>query len=195
MKEWIQAITDAQHTQGFADRAKRTCYELQNLQITFTEDFEKPLRNVRRLGWHFPSNEELQSVFLQADHTHRYTYAGHIRRQLPEMISLLSEQPNTRRAVMYLTDEQHSKNQSHLPCLLSIWAGIRNNKLSITVYARSIDLVLGLPANLYQISVLAHTIAKQTQTTLKEITFCIASAHIFDDYTQELDQLIKNLKK
>jgi thymidylate synthase len=186
---WKQLLIKARNQPGFPDRKQRTCHELRNAQITFTENFSGPLEQVRKLGWYFPTNQELESVFLQPDDYHRYTYTQHVTRQLPQLIKQLKENPHTRRAILYLTDEEHAQRQSHLPCLLNIWACIRQKSLHITVHARSIDLLIGLPANLYQVSVLAKEIAKQTQTPLASITFNISSAHVFSDYTEQLERI------
>ncbi|MFT4250619.1 MAG: thymidylate synthase [Candidatus Woesearchaeota archaeon] len=179
---------------GYADRKQRVCHELRNATITFTNNYEKPLQAVRSIGWHYPTNQELTSILLATDDLHQYTYAKHVHKQLPGLLEELTNNKHTRRAILYLTDYESSKQEIHQPCLLSLWAAIREDKLHITVHARSMDLLLGLPANLYQISVLAQTIAEHTRKELASITFSIASAHLFNDYEEELQTVIQTLK-
>ena len=141
---WRQALHAAKQQPGFTDRLKRRCRELQNVTIAFTQDYDEPLRAVRALGWHYPSNEELSSIMLAEHDQHLYTYSEQIHEQLPAVVQLLRDNPNTRRAVIHLTDAAHSQEQEHLPCMIAMYAAIRNDQLHLTTYARSIDLLIGL---------------------------------------------------
>ena len=85
---------------------------------------------------------------------------------------------------------QESKQHQHLPCMITVYAAIREEQLHLTTYARSIDLLIGLPANLYQSYVLAQAISKELNTPLGSISFLINSAHIFKDYQKELHTIL-----
>ena len=191
MNQWTNALKQALNQPAYADRLKRRCHEIQNLTLTFTKDYEQPLQAVRELGWIYPSNEELTSIMLSEDDQHIYTYSTKIYEQLPTTVQLLKENPNTRRAIIHLTDEKHSEQQEHQPCMIAMYAAIRDDKLHLTTYARSIDLFVGLPANLYQTTVVAKEIATQLHKELGSITFLINSAHVFNDYTEELNEVLQ----
>lgn len=190
MKQWIEALKEANNQEAFTDRLKRRCKETPNLSITFSEGYEQPLKTVRGFGWVYPSNDELTSVMLAEDDQHLYTYSKNIHEQLPQTIQLLQENPNTRRAIIYLTDAQHSQAQEHQPCLIAAYCSVRNKQLHLTLYARSIDLFIGFPANLYQAYTLAKKVSTELNKPLGSVSFVINSAHIFEDYQQELQQVI-----
>ena len=192
MNNWIDALIQANKQPAFTDRLKRTCKELPNLKLTFTDNYQQPLRTVRELGWIYPTNEELKSIMLSEENQHTYTYSKHIHEQLPETTALLKENPQTRRAIIHLTDAQHSKQQKHKPCMIALYVAIRNQELHVTMYARSIDLFIGLPANLYQTHIVAQQLAQQLNKPLASITFLINSAHIFQDYEQQLEHVIRS---
>lgn len=191
MKQWTDALKQALKQPAYADRLRRRCHEIQNLTLTLTNNYDQPLHAVRELGWIYPSDEELASIMLAQDDQHIYTYSAKIYEQLPKIITLLKENPNTRRAIIHLTDEEHSQQQEHQPCMVAIYAAIRDDKLHLTTYARSIDLFVGLPANLYQTSVVAKELASKLHKELGSITFLINSAHVFDDYLDELHQVLQ----
>lgn len=188
---WRDALERARDQKPFTDRLKRRCHELQNITLTFTQDYHEPLRTVRGLGWHYPSDEELASIMLAEHDQHLYTYSEQIHEQLPGVVQLLRDNPNTRRAVIHLTDQRHAQRQEHLPCMIAVYAAVRDDKLHLTTYARSIDLFIGLPANLYQSHELAKHLAGKLSIPVGSVTFLINSAHIFDDYEEELTQVLE----
>lgn len=186
---WKEALELAQQQPPFVDRMKRRCREIENITVSLTSNYTQPLEQVRGLGWIYPSDQELASIILGDDQQHIYTYSNQIQQQLPEIIKLLRHNPNTRRALIQLSHNQVGQ-QRHVPAMIAAYVSVREEHLRLTIYARSIDLLVGLPANIYQSYILAKKISQEINKPLHKITFMINSAHIFEDYQEELEHVL-----
>ena len=174
---------------GYIDRMKRVCHERTNLTITFPDakDADGPLNVVRKLGWYYPSDAELESIILGNHDHHLYSFSSYIKDQLPGIKRLLTERPTTRRATLQLADFRGADlYDNHLPALISVQFMIRESKLNATIHSRSTDLLMGLPANLFQASMLNKHLAQELGVDEGSVSFFMNSAHVFQDYDEEL---------
>ena len=84
------------------------------------------------------------------------------RDQLVELVSMLEQDPNTRRAVVSMWDPYADFNEEgkDFPCNLNIAFRIRDHKLTMTVFNRSNDIIWGAyGANAVHMSMLQEYIA------------------------------------
>jgi hypothetical protein len=191
---WTQALTSALKKEPFTDRLKRRCHEQEDLMLLFEHapTLKKPLEMVSALGWYYPSPEELKSIILGEADPDIYPLSGRVRTQLPRIISLLQQRPETRRAVIqFASFEELQLDQDNVPSLLTAHFRIRSGELHCTVHARSIDLLIGLPANLYQVGALSEHVANTLKIPFTRLVFFIGSAHVFEDYKEHLERILR----
>ncbi len=191
---WKDLLGRARGAAGFTDRSSRECHELRDqlLTIAHTTGMREPLLAVRHLGWYYPSDEELRSVLLSPDDQHLYSFASRIAGQLPALVAHLRRHPETRRALLQLADlRPETYEEPHVPCLISAWFAIRDGKLTCTVHARSVDVLIGLPANLYQAGVLLEHVAHEVGVPPGALSMFMDSAHVFAEYDPQLDRILR----
>ena len=69
----------------------------------------------------------------------------------------------------------------HLLCQFNVHDG---NKLSCTMYQRSVDVMLGQPFNITSYSFLTHLLAKHCGLEAYEFIYFMGNAHIYDDHME-----------
>lgn len=100
--------------------------------------------------------------------------------QLQQIIELLKKDPNTRRAVLNISDPSINRISTHdMQCTIALQFLIRNNKLEITVYMRSNDIYFGLPYDYIYFMSLAEYIANKLGLTVGTYTHHATSMHMY----------------
>lgn len=100
--------------------------------------------------------------------------------QLQQVIELLKKDPNTRRAVLNISDPSINRIETHdMQCTIAIQFLIRNNKLETTVYMRSNDVYFGLPYDYIYFMTLATYIAKKLNVEVGRYTHHATSMHMY----------------
>lgn len=188
---WTELLSRALAQPAYTDRTGRACHELTDAYASFSaSDADGPLRRVRTLGWYYPSEEELRSIILDRDDQHLYTFGRTVHEQIPKVVEMLRQSPRTRRAHLQLADLQATDpSDEHVPCLISAHFS-SDDALHITVHARSIDLLVGLPANIYQAKALLEHVASLLKAQPGRVSFFINSAHVFSDYAEQLQSVL-----
>ena len=74
---------------------------------------------------------------------------------------------------------------------MSIYFKIIDNELTVTTVIRSNDMFIGWPANIYQIYLLQQYVAKAIGIKTGSITTISHSAHVFDEYKEEVEQVLR----
>lgn len=90
--------------------------------------------------------------------------AGYGVDQLKEVVVRLMEAPDTRRAVISLWSVPELRDMAIEPCMVLFQFSLRGpnyDQLHVHVYQRSADMMLGVPFDLFQASVLAHLVARE----------------------------------
>lgn len=187
------------------DKDNRLSKEILNIiiKINNPEDITKPIQVMKGLKkWVYPELEELQDVFFkkQASSVYYYTYGARIfnyantKNQVDDyIIPLLKKNPTTRRAVVVLyhpvIDSKISVKET--PGLISVFFKIINNKLTLSTVIRSNDMFIGWPANIYQVYLLQKYVAEKLGLETGSITTISHSAHVFDEYTEEIEEVLR----
>ena len=106
------------------------------------------------------------------------------RDQLAELVAMLKQDPNTRRAVISMWDPYADFNADgkDFPCNLNIAFRIRNDKLTMTVFNRSNDIIWGAyGANAVHMSILQEYIASALDLCVGEYTQVSNDYHAYTE--------------
>lgn len=107
-------------------------------------------------------------------------------KKLPALIKKINEEKRpSKNYVLFIGDTEKETNQ--LPCLSLIQFQIDDGELIMTVYQRSADSNIGLPSDIYQMTLIAEKI----DIPLKQIIFFIGNAHIYENNIEETKNLLK----
>jgi thymidylate synthase len=74
--------------------------------------------------------------------------------------------------------------------MLTLWFRITDGRLHVTATVRSNDVLIGWPANLYQISLLLSLVAEKLGVRPGTATTVSLSAHYFSDDDRLVEKLI-----
>ena len=105
--------------------------------------------------------------------------------QLQDIISKLKnpETRNSRRLIMSAWNpaqlDQMALPPCHIMCQFNVHDG---NKLSCSMYQRSVDAICGCPFNIASYSFLTHLLAKHCGLEAYEFVYFMGNCHIYDDH-------------
>jgi len=109
----------------------------------------------------------------------QYTYGRFIAPQLPKIVKMLRDTPDTNQAVICIGNE-HSVDQEHPPCLRLIDFRVQGDRLHMFVYFRSWDLWGGLPENLGGLRHLQEYVATEIDRDAGELLAASKGLHLYD---------------
>ncbi len=100
--------------------------------------------------------------------------------QLMNVIDELMLSPASRRAVMTIYSGRDLRSKSlSIPCTLTLQFLRREEKLHLTVNMRSNDVILGLPYDIFQFTMLQEFVARWTGLELGEYVHQAGSMHLY----------------
>jgi thymidylate synthase len=105
------------------------------------------------------------------------------------VIDELIRDPTSRRAVITSLVPQIDVYKKHIPCISFLQFMIRDNKLNLTVYIRSNDMLSAWGSDAYALSQVLKFVAKQLEIEPSYLEIISVSAHIY--YFRDADELIK----
>lgn len=185
----------------------RICKEVPNLSICIlnpSKGIKEPIEELRKFKkWVYPPIEEIREIALEKNSNPAYSYSygtrifnfqGKIDQINDYIIPLLKNNSYSRRGVVSLWDP-HSDSITYkkdVPSLISVDFLIRDGKLNTTYYIRSNDIFFGFPANVYQLFIIQKYVADQLNVPIGSLTVFSASAHIFDDQVESIQEVLKS---
>lgn len=198
--EWLGIIeTITAKGESFIDNTGRSCVELLNTKIVFQnpQDFNKPMEKmIRQMEFIYPSIDQLQNLVLskkglKTNFSRRMLDYEGLNQLYDFIIPLLRKDPQTRRAVMstYNPLKDSSLDDKTVISMMTFFFRIINKKLFITVFIRSLDCFLGLPANLVQAGTIQKEVAEKLKLEIGSITFFAGSAHIYEEYFKMINKV------
>jgi thymidylate synthase len=113
--------------------------------------------------------------------------------QLQQIIDALKDpsQRTSRRLIMTAWNpcqlDQMALPPCHIMCQFNVHDG---NKLSCSMYQRSVDTMLGQPFNIASYSFLTHLIAKHCGLEAYEFVYFMGNCHIYDDHIEGAQEQI-----
>jgi thymidylate synthase len=117
------------------------------------------------------------------------TYPTYFKK-LPALINEINKSKKTSKNWVLFLGET-AVETSQLPCLSLIQFQLINEELYITVYQRSADSNLGLPSDIYQMTLIADLI----NYPLADITFFIGNAHIYENNIEATKIMLEQKSK
>ena len=121
-----------------------------------------------------------------------YGYLVNKFKMIDNLIDNLTNNPNDRRMLMSLWQNDYLKTAVLPSCVWSSEWDVTDNKLNLWVHQRSCDVPLGLPFNVTQYAVLLHMIAQVTGLEVGTINWSIKDAHI---YVNQIDGIKEQIRR
>ncbi|MCY8342802.1 thymidylate synthase [Bacillus haynesii] len=112
--------------------------------------------------------------------------------QVDYLLHQLKHNPSSRRHLTMLWNPDDLDGMALTPCVYETQWYVKEGKLSLEVRARSNDMALGNPFNVFQYNVLQRMIAQVLGYELGEYIFNIGDCHI---YTRHIDNLNIQMKR
>lgn len=115
--------------------------------------------------------------------------------QLQQIIEQLKncETRNSRRLVMSAWNPKQMHEMALPPCHILCQFNVHDgNKLSCSMYQRSVDVGLGQPFNIASYSFLTHLLAKHCDLVAHEFVYFFGNAHIYEEH---IDQMKEQLNR
>lgn len=114
----------------------------------------------------------------------RGAYGPRLRSQLPAVLDLLRQDPDTRQAVIRIFDDVDLIGKTKdVPCTLSLQLLLRQHQLHGIMTMRSNDLWLGFPYDFFNFSQITNSIAGELGVEPGSFTLQAGSSHIYSiDY-------------
>ena len=102
--------------------------------------------------------------------------------QLRDTIRLIREQPASRRMLVAAWNPGELDQTSLPACHAFFQFFVAHGKLSLMMYQRSCDLVLGVPFNMAQYALLTHLVAREVDLDPGDFVHVLADAHVYLDH-------------
>jgi thymidylate synthase len=131
---------------------------------------------------HYKKESEDGKIIYGGYGTRLFNKDGSIN-QIENVIELLKNNPETRRAVIQIFDAKDINEQhKEIPCTCTLQFLIRENKLHLVVYMRSNDAYIGLPHDIYCFTMIQEIIARSISDELLIGTYqhMVGSFHLYE---------------
>lgn len=102
--------------------------------------------------------------------------------QLDDTITLLRQDPDSRRMVVSAWNVGELAQMRLLPCHVLFQFYVAAGELSCQVYQRSADLFLGVPFNIASYALLTHIAAQQTDLAVGELIWTGGDCHLYQNH-------------
>lgn len=132
------------------------------------------------------------SRFTEPDGTFHGAYGNRIGYQLVSVIRKLSDDPDSRRAVINLWDGQldNIPDKNDYPCTVALGFEISDNKLVMNTVMRSNDVWLGVPYDWFQFTQLQLTVAHLLAVEPGEYRHTAWSLHLYEHDVERAESLV-----
>lgn len=115
--------------------------------------------------------------------------------QMDYVIHQIIDNPYSRQTLTSLVNPQDTHKMALPPCVwTSHWEVMGDDKLHLSVHARSSDVFLGLPFNVSQYALLHRLIAHVTGREIGDFIFFIDDAHLYDRHIEQAKEFIEREK-
>lgn len=113
-------------------------------------------------------------------------YTGKGKDQLAEVISMIKNDPDSRRIIMSAWNAADLDKMALPPCHTFSQFYVQDGELSCHLYQRSGDMGLGVPFNIASYALLTHMIAHVTGLKAAELVHTLGDAHIYSNHVEQL---------
>lgn len=127
-----------------------------------------------------PNMMQFTDTFANGDPYFYGAYGPRVGPQVPEVISLLKRDPDTRQAVITVFNEDAGRNYRDIPCTVALQFLIRRGGLDLHVYMRSNDVWWGLAYDVFQFTQLQITMATVLDIEVGDYYHTATSMHAYE---------------
>lgn len=110
---------------------------------------------------------------------------GTIHDQVADLVEGIKKNPHSRRHVVSMWNVGELGQMALAPCHVLYQVHVANNKLSVQVYQRSADLMLGVPSDIISYALLTHMLAQQTGYEPDELIWVGGDCHIYQNHLEQ----------
>ena len=201
----------AHGTKDVVPRGRPTT-ELTNLSFVLIDPRARvvsvPDRNISRrklfgrLVWELCGRMDLGSVAYYDDQALRFAgkdgvistaYGARLKRQMPDLIELLTNDPSTRRAVGLILGADDSRTtRLEYPCAISTQYMIRRGKLDCVTVMRSQSVWGVLPYDIAMFTLFQEYVAHQLGIGVGTYTHIMTSAHIYGGEVEKAKAMVES---
>ena len=121
-------------------------------------------------------------------------YTGQGFDQLEQVINKLKTDPYDRRMIITAWDPAHMNTMGLPPCLHTWQFNYLGGKLHLTGLQRSADLILGVPADIIQGTLLLYLVAQTVNLLPGTITLEFCNCHIYDNHIEKVKEHLEAWK-
>jgi thymidylate synthase len=101
--------------------------------------------------------------------------------QLQNVVTILTNKPSTRRAVIQLFDaEDIAKDHKEIPCTCTLQFMLRKGRLHMLTFMRSNDAFIGLPHDVFAFTMLQEIVARSIGGEVGVYKHAVGSLHLYD---------------
>ena len=187
---------------------KKSSKELRNFQFSLINPLNRiainpnnPLNIIPSIGrfvWLIAGNDRMEDIAFYQPKAREYTDNGFTIpgsnygkrifnptegvNQITNIIELLRDDPNSRRAVIPIWSPNDSTRlkSNDIPCAVSITFLIRDNKLHTTLMMRSNNALRLLNVNIFEFSLIGEIVARELNIEYAQYTHYSNSMHVFE---------------
>lgn len=110
---------------------------------------------------------------------------GHVD-QLTQVLDTLRSDPDSRRMVVSAWNVADIPAMALAPCHTMFQLYVSAGRLSLHVYQRSADLLLGVPFNLASYALLTHMLAQQADLEVGELVWTGGDCHVYANHVEQV---------
>ncbi|MCD4812482.1 thymidylate synthase [bacterium] len=111
--------------------------------------------------------------------------------QLAQVVETLKTNPQDRRMLVSAWNPLALPHQALPPCHVLFHLVVIGNKLNLTWFQRSCDLMLGIPFNLASYAILLHLLAKEAGLKEGMVTGMLSDVHIYENHIEGAKEQLK----
>lgn len=135
-------------------------------------------------------NVKVWNEWMKEDGTIGTSYGWVVKeyKLLDELLDNLKNDPQNRRMIMSLWQNEHLEGGSLYPCAFMTMWDVTDGRLNMMLVQRSADMPLGVPFNMAQYAVLQHMVAHVTGYRPGLFTHVINNAHIYENQAEGMKE-------
>ena len=165
---------------------------------------------IGEFAWHLSASDDVEFIGYYAKQWRNFSEDGKVIRescyghkifgtneegisQWSAIVALLSEDPDTRRAVLslYSSATDFGPFSKDVSCVCTIQFMLRNNKLDAITHMRSNDAILGLSYDLFLVTMLQELLAETLSVELGYYYHFANSMHLYERHFSLAESIIK----
>lgn len=180
----LQSADDWEDTLGNNQTLEQLAWMRQELEDRLLEDYRSFGSTQWNPGRAWELNYEFWEPFIH-DGKFSYTYAERWRPQIPKVIQILRERPDSRHGIIEMwnstIDLKNVGGRKRVPCSMSYQFLLREGKLHANYIMRSCDFHKFFLMDVYMTWRLGEYIAEALNVKMGSLTHFIGSLHAFEE--------------